>query len=186
MPHLRLATADDAGQIQAIYAPYCATPISFELEPPDVAEVRRRIEKVQGEYPWLVCESAGNILGYAYAGRHRERAAYQWSVDVSIYIRADRHRGGLGRTLYGKLFELLVLQGYINAYAGVTLPNPASVGLHEAVGFTRVGVYRHVGFKCGAWYDVAWFERPLQPCPASPAPPRPLAEIAWQSVLANR
>ena len=180
MPDLSLATVEDAAQIRAIYAPYCATPISFELEAPDVAEVRRRIEKIHGQYPWLVCEKDGEILGYAYAGRHRERPAYQWSVDVSIYIRTDRHRGGLGRTLYTKLFELLVLQGYINAYAGVTLPNPASVGLHEAVGFTRVGVYRHVGFKCGAWYDVGWFERPLQPCPVSPMPPRPLIEVDWQ------
>lgn len=180
---LRLATVADAAQVQAIYAPYCHTPVSFELEPPDVAEVGRRIEKLQGQYPWLVCVDGPEILGYAYASRHRERPAYQWSVDVSAYVRPDRHRGGLGRRLYTKLFELLVLQGYVNAYAGVTLPNPASVGLHTAVGFTPVGVYRHVGYKCGAWHDVAWFERLLQPCSDPPAPPRALKDVAWDAVL---
>lgn len=186
-PTIRLATRDDAEQVQAIYAPYCLTPISFEAEPPSVEEIRGRLAKVLAQYPWLVCEDGGEILGYAYAGRHRERAAYYWSVDTSVYIRQGRQRRGLGRALYSSLLSMLPLQGYVNAYAGVTLPNPASVGLHEAMGFQQVGVYRHVGFKCGAWYDVAWFQRPLQPRPDEPPTPIPLAEIQhtarWQEAL---
>jgi L-amino acid N-acyltransferase YncA len=130
-PTIRLAALDDAEQIQAIYAPYCRTPISFETEPPSVEEMRGRLAKVLEQYPWLVCEDGDEILGYAFAGRHRERAAYRWSVDTSIYIRQGRQRRGLGRALYTSLLAVLPLQGYVNAYAGATLPNPASVGLHE-------------------------------------------------------
>jgi L-amino acid N-acyltransferase YncA len=139
------------------------------------------------QYPWLVCEDGGDILGYAYAGRHRERAAYLWSVDTSIYIRQGRERRGIGRALYTSLLTMLRLQGYVNAYAGATLPNPASVGLHEAMGFQLVGVYRQVGFKYGTWHDVAWFERPLQRRSSEPPMPRSLEEIQhtaeWQAAL---
>lgn len=186
-PTIRLATPDDADQVHAVYAPYCLTPISFEREPPGVAEMRRRLEKTLAEYPWLVCADAGAVVGYVYAGRHRERAAYQWSVDTTVYIHEQWRGQGIGRALYTALLGVLPLQGYVNAYAGVTLPNPASVGLHEAVGFRRVGVYEQVGFKCGAWHDVAWFQRPLQPRPAEPPPLRPLSEVLqmpeWQAAL---
>ena len=186
-PTIRLATPDDAEQVQAIYAPYCFTPISFESGPPSVEEMRSRLAKVLVKYPWLVCEVGGEVLGYAYATQHRERAAYRWSVDTTVYVRQERQRRGLGRALYTSLLAVLPLQGYVNAYAGVTLPNPASVGLHEAVGFQRVGVYRQVGFKCGAWYDVAWFQRTLQPRPAEPLPPSRLEEVqqtaAWLEAL---
>lgn len=180
---IRLATRDDAGQIQAIYAPYCSTPISFELEAPTVEEMARRIDKLRSEYPWLVCETGAEILGYAYASRHRERAAYQWSVDVSVYLNAGQHRRGLGRALYTALFGVLALQGYVNAYAGVALPNAASVGLHESVGFALVGVYRQVGYKCGAWHDVAWYHRPLQPPPSVPEPPKRVEAVNWETAL---
>jgi phosphinothricin acetyltransferase len=186
---IRLATADDAAQVQAIYAPYCHTPISFELEPPPVSEMRQRIEKVLPDYPWLVLEEAGSIRAYAYASRHRERAAYAWSIDTSVYVHPDERRRGLGRALYGSLFALLPLQGYVSAYAGVTLPNPASVGLHEAMGFRQVGVYEKVGFKCGAWYDVVWLQRLLQPCPAEPGPVKSMAEVTklpeWKAALSG-
>lgn len=174
---IRLATTDDAEQVQAIYAPYCQTPISFEAEPPGVEEMRGRLAKVLRNYPWLVCEEGWEVLGYAYATQHRERAAYRWSVDTTVYVRQGCQRRGVGRALYTSLFAVLPLQGYVNAYAGVALPNPASVGLHETMGFQSVGVYRHVGFKCGAWHDVAWFQRPLQPLPAEPLPPRALDEV---------
>ena len=177
LPTIRLATPDDAEQVQAIYAPYCHTPISFETEPPTVEEMQGRLAKVLGQYPWLVCEDGAEILGYAYATRHRDRAAYRWSVDTTVYVREGRQRRGVGRALYTSLLALLVLQGYVNAYAGVTLPNAASVGLHEAMGFQSVGVYRQVGYKCGAWHDVAWFQRPLQPRPPDPPPPRRLEEV---------
>ncbi len=175
----RLATVADAARLQAIYAPFCNTPISFEFTAPTVEEMARRIEKTLPAYPWLACTEGAEILGYAYAGRHRERAAYQWSVDVSVYVASQHQRRGLGRALYTRLFEILKLQGYVNAYAGITLPNPASVGLHESVGFKPVGIYLRVGFKCGAWHDVAWYQRQLQPWPDEPQPPRPLSADAW-------
>jgi len=186
-PTIRLATPEDAGHVQAVYAPYCHTPISFEMEPPGVEEVRGRMAKVLVQYPWLVCEEGGDVVGYAYATQHRERAAYRWSVDTSVYVRQGQQRRGVGRALYTSLLALLPLQGYVNAYAGVTLPNPASVGLHLAMGFQPVGVYKQVGFKCGAWYDVAWYQRPLQPCPGEPPPLTQPEEVrhtaAWGEAL---
>jgi phosphinothricin acetyltransferase len=186
-PTIRLATPDDAEQVQAIYAPYCYTPISFELEPPNVEEMRGRLEKVLGQYPWVLCEDGSEVLGYAYATQHRERAAYRWSVDTAVYVRQGQQRRGVGRALYTSLLAVLPLQGYVNAYAGVTLPNPASVGLHEAMGFEPVGVYQQVGFKCGTWHDVAWFQRPVGTRPTEPSPPKRLEEVrhtaGWMKAL---
>jgi L-amino acid N-acyltransferase YncA len=188
-PTIRLATPDDVEQILAIYAPCCLTAISFEMEPPSVEEMRARLEKVLGQYPWLLCEDGGEVLGYVYATQHRERAAYRWSVDTAVYVRQGRQRRGVGRALYTSLLAVLPLQGYVNAYAGVTLPNPASVGLHEAMGFQSVGVYRQVGFKCGAWHDVAWYQRSLQPRPGEPLPPKRLEEVRhtaeWAEALSG-
>jgi phosphinothricin acetyltransferase len=180
---LRPATLEDCEPVRTIYEPYCYTPISFELDPPSTGEMRRRLEKTLAQFPWLVCENGGEVIGYAYACKHRERAAYEWSVDTSVYVSTQQHRRGVGRTLYEALFEILALQGYINAYAGVTLPNPASVALHRAVGFEPVGVYRNVGFKCGSWHNVAWFQRPLQTPPEKPRPVQPWMEVAWQPIL---
>ena len=185
----RIATAADAAPVQAIYGPVVRdTVISFEKDPPSVAEMRRRIADALATHPWLVCERDGAVVGYAYASRHRVRAAYDWSVDVSVYIHPAWHRRGIGRALYASLFAILRLQGYTNAYAGIALPNPGSVGLHEAVGFEPVGVYRQVGFKHGAWHDVGWWHLPLRPRPARPRPPRPLAEVQasprWAAALA--
>jgi phosphinothricin acetyltransferase len=189
-PFFRLATPDDAAAIRAIYAPYCSTPISFELQPPAVEEMRQRITKILANYPWLVCESGAEIAGYVYACAHRERAAYRWSVDTAVYVRPQGQRRGLGRALYASLFRLLALQGYINAYAGITLPNPASIGLHEAIGFEPVGVYKQVGYKCNAWHDVAWYQLLLQPRPLEPEPPKTPEQVqntdAWRSELASR
>src|SRR5919199_3326619 len=138
----RLATERDAEQIAAIYAPNVTeTIISFELEPPDAEEMRRRITGTLERFPWLVCEREKRVSGYAYASAHGSRAAYRWSVDVSAYVHEGERRSGVGRALYTSLFSLLSLQGFYNAYAGITLPNPASVGLHEALGFRPVGVY---------------------------------------------
>jgi phosphinothricin acetyltransferase len=182
-----MATLADADQVQAIYAPYCDTPISFEIEPPSVDEMRRRMEKVLGSYPWLVCEDRGEILAYVYAAQHRERYAYRWSVDTTVYVRQGRHRRGVGRALYTSLLAMLPLQGYVNAFAGVTLPNPASVGLHEAMGFRPLGVYAHVGFKNGRWHDVGWYQRCLQSRPDTPGETRPIAAVhhspAWAAAL---
>jgi phosphinothricin acetyltransferase len=161
---IRTARLDDAEAIQAIYAPIVRdTAISFELEPPTVDEMRRRIAATSAGLPWLVgVDDAGAVLGYAYAGKHRERAAYQWSVDVTVHVRADCRGQGVGKALYERLFELLVAAGYCQAFAGIALPNAASVALHESIGFQPIGVYRHVGFKHGAWRDVGWWQRELQ------------------------
>ena len=185
---IRLATAHDAEQIQAIYAPIVRdTAISFELVSPTVDEMRQRITKTLEYLPWIVCAHRGEVLGYAYASAHRSRAAYQWAVDVSVYIHATTRRSGVGRAIYTSLFTLLALQGFFNAYAGITLPNPGSVGLHEAMGFRPVGVYRAVGYKLGAWHDVGWWQRTLQNHTLSPAPPTDLRHICtaetWETAL---
>lgn len=167
---IRLAGAADAAQINAIYAPVVRdTVISFELEPPGVDVIAARVRAtLDAGFPWLVAEGAGRILGYAYASRHSERAAYDWSTDVSVYVHEEARGRGVGRALYTSLFAVLTLQGYHNAYAGATLPNPASVALHEAVGFREIGIYRSVGYKFGAWHDVIWWGRTLAPHTDSP------------------
>jgi L-amino acid N-acyltransferase YncA len=185
---IRLASERDAEQVAAIYAPNVTDAIiSFELEPPTADEMRRRIELTLRRYPWLVCERQGRVLGYTYAGAHGSRAAYQWSVDVSVYVHEDARRTGVGRALYTSLFAALELQGFYNAYAGATLPNPASVGLHEAVGFRLVGVYRGVGYKLGAWHDVVWWHLLLRERVADPNPPVNLPSVLgseeWEAAL---
>jgi phosphinothricin acetyltransferase len=183
-----MASAADAELIAAIYAPYVRdTAISFEIDPPSAAEMEQRVAALTTTYPWLVCAANGAVVGYAYASRHRERAAYQWSADVSVYIRADQHRRGIGRALYTALLRIVTAQGFCNAYAGITLPNASSVGLHEALGFTPVGAYRAVGYKLGAWHDVGWWELALQPRGAAPSPPRPVGAVqntpAWTAAI---
>jgi len=169
---IRLATEEDAEPLLEIYAPFCAgTPISFETEAPTVEEMRQRIKKTLDILPWLVCEAEGHVLGYAYASRHRERAGYRWSVDVSVYVRDGRRGLGIGRALYTSLFVILRLQGFYNILAGITLPNPASVALHEAMGMLPVAVYPAIGFKCGAWHDVGWWQLALGPRAQEPNEP---------------
>ena len=187
---IRLATERDAEQVAAIYAPNVTDSIiSFELEPPTAHQMRRRLQDTLQRYPWLVCERQGRVLGYAYAGAHSSRPAYQWSVDVSVYVHEEAHRTGVGRALYTALIAALNLQGFYNAYAGATLPNPASVGLHESVGFRPVGVYRGVGYKLGAWHDVGWWHLSLRERVADPDPPAPLGSVLgseeWDAALAS-
>ena len=174
---IRAATADDADAITAIYAPIVrGTAISFELEPPSVDDMRARIAETLQTLPWLVSVDATDAVeGYAYASRHRERAAYQWSVDTTAYVRADRRGQGVGRALYGALLVALGDLGYCRAFAGIALPNAASIALHESMGFEAIGVYRSVGFKLGAWHDVGWWQRHLQQ-PAVPTQPGSYAD----------
>ena len=188
-PVIRLATKADAEQVQAIYGPVVRdTAVSFEVEPPTVEEMGRRIATTLEHFPWLVCELDGQVQGYAYAGRHRAREAYQWSVEVTVYVHADHRRLGVGRAVYSSLFEILALQGFHNAYAGITLPNPPSVGLHESLGFQPFAVYREVGYKLGAWHDVGWWEMALQER-ATPSRPLTLREAQalpeWGVALAT-
>jgi phosphinothricin acetyltransferase len=186
---LRLAEPGDAAGILAIYEPIVReTATSFELEPPSVEEMRRRIASTLERRPWLVCEAEGAVAGYAYAAAHRERTAYQWSTETSVYVHPDHRRRGIACGLYTALLAALRAQGFANALAGITLPNPASVGFHEACGFRRVGVYHAVGHKLGAWHDVAWLELWLRADRGEPvAPPCPTAELmlkpAWHEPL---
>ena len=188
MTSIRTATVADAAAIAAIYGPYCtSTAVSFEVEAPSVDEIAKRITAITRQYPWLVLDDGG-VAGYAYASKHRERAAYQWAVDVAVYANRSYQRRGVGRALYTTLFDVLRYQGYFKAYGGITLPNASSVGLHEAVGFTLVGVYRGVGYKLGAWHDVAWYQKVLQPERPAPAPPASVASIPdseWRAAVAR-
>lgn len=162
--NIRVATPADAEAITAIYAPVVEnTSISFELSPPGVDEMRSRIVKTLPDLPWLVSEDAqGLVNGYVYASKHRERPAYQWSVDVTAYVREDARGAGVGKRLYQVLFEELVELGYFQAFAGIALPNPASIALHESLGFEHIGTYRKVGYKLGAWHDVGWWQKELR------------------------
>jgi L-amino acid N-acyltransferase YncA len=172
MAIIRIAGEKDADALVAIYAPFCAeSAVSFETEPPSRAEMARRIEATLEQYPWLVAEHQGQILGYAYANAHRQRAAYRWSVETSAYVDEKHRHKGLGRQLYGELFSLLKRQGFVNAFAGITLPNAASVGLHENIGFRALGAYKNVGYKAGAWHDVGWWQLDLKPHVINPDPP---------------
>ena len=163
MAGVRIATEDDAAAIAAIYGPYVLqTAISFEEIAPSQDEMRARIRATLAAYPYLVFEDEGQVLAYAYASRHAARAAYRWSVDVAIYAAPTAHRRGMGRALYGRLLELLARQGYHSAYAAIALPNDRSVGLHAAMGFIEVGRFPAIGFKLGAWRDLAWWMRPLR------------------------
>jgi L-amino acid N-acyltransferase YncA len=189
MSNIRFVAAHDAAALAAIYRPYvAASATSFEVEPPDADEMARRLLQVESQTPWLVLTESDDISGYAYASRHRERAAYQWSVDVAVYVRSDQHRRGVGRALYRALFNLLRVQGFCAAHAGITLPNAASVGLHEAFGFRRVGVYQGVGYKLGAWRDVGWWQLDLAPRLPHPSAPLTIAEArtrpGWKEALA--
>jgi L-amino acid N-acyltransferase YncA len=175
---IRQAEAErDGAACAVIYAPYVAeTAISFEEEPPGAAELSRRIEATSAHFPWLVAEDGGAVTGYAYASAHRERAAYRWTAEVAVYVDRRHRRRGAGRALYGALLERLGDQGIHVACAGITLPNDASVALHEACGFEPVGVFRRVGWKLGAWHDVGWWQRELRaPEPGQPLEPAPPA-----------
>ena len=181
---MRLALPADATAMQAIYAPIVAqTIISFELAPPTVAEIEQRITKIQQQFPWLVYVADGAVIGYAYASAHRERAAYQWAADVSVYVH-DQWRGqGIGRGLYRALFALLHAQGYLHVYAGIALPNAGSVALHEKMGMVPVGIYRQVGYKLGAWHDVGWWQGELGPLPSTPTAPTPINALIGTAAM---
>ena len=152
----------DAAACAAIYAPFVRdTCISFELDPPGSENMARRIATYGASHAWLVAEVDGQLAGYAYGSPHRERAAYASSCDVAVYVDPAHSRRGIGRALYAALFPLLAQKGSHAAFAGIALPNEASIGLHEAMGFTPVGIYREVGWKLGGWRDVGWWQRLL-------------------------
>ena len=168
---IRPATASDAAAMLEIYAPFIeSTAVSFETVVPGVEEFAARITRSLAGWQWLVAERAGRCAGYAYATSHRERAAYRWSTEVSAYIHPDHQRQGLGLALYRQLLPALAKRGYCNAYAGITLPNAASVGLHRRMGFEPIGTFKAVGWKFGSWHDVAWLQLPLRDSPPAETP----------------
>lgn len=165
----------DAADLCAIYAPFITdAATSFELEVPSVEEFRGRIEHVQSAWVWLVAERGGELLGYAYGGPHRARAAYDYTVETSVYLAAGAHGLGIGRRLYLELFARLEALGYCQAFAGATLPNPASVAFHEQLGFETIGVFPRSGYKFGRFHDVIWMSRQLRAEP--PEGPSPVAQ----------
>jgi L-amino acid N-acyltransferase YncA len=171
-PVVRDGTADDAAACAAIYAPYVLdTAVSFETVPPPAEEMARRISAAGCNHAWLVAQDAQGVVGYAYGGPFAARAAYAWSCEVSVYVELGRGRNGVGRVLYEALFERLGGLGFRMAAAGMTLPNDASAGFHRAMGFEPVGTYRRIGWKDGAWHDVAWAQRALGPSAAAPRSP---------------
>jgi phosphinothricin acetyltransferase len=176
---VRLADPDrDAAAVAAIYRPSVENGLaSFEEVAPDAAEMAARIRRTLTRTPWLVADEDDAVVGYAYAGPHHERPGYRWSVSISVYV-ADPARGrGIGHALYDELLSILRLQGFVNVYAGITLPNPPSVALHEGIGMRRIGVYERVGFKLGAWRDVAWYGLRLADPDGAPPDPIPLPEL---------
>lgn len=170
---VRDATERDAGACAAIYAPYVTdTVITFESHPPSPAEMAVRISAASRTHAWLALEDEGRVVGYAYGGPHQSRLAYRWSCEVSVYLELGRRRSGGGRALYDVLLARLAERGFRVAIAGMTLPNDASVGLHRATGFEPVGTYRRIGWKHGAWHDVAWTQQALGSDRNPPAEPR--------------
>jgi len=171
---IRDATEADGAACAEIYEPYVRdTVITFETVAPTAEEFARRIADSLRVHAWVVAEQEGRVVGYAYGGQVKARAAYDWSCEVSVYLEmGGPRRSGLGRALYQGLFDRLTERGYTTAIAGMTLPNPASEGLHRAMGFEPVGTYRNIGFKHGAWRDVAWSQRDLAPRTGEPAPVR--------------
>lgn len=186
MNTIRLANPKDAGALLAIYGPYIdQTAVSFEEVLPSVEAFAARIEEKSADLPWLICEVDGQFAGYAFADYHRERAAYRWSAECAVYVGNDYRRQGVARSLYNSLFATLRLQNYFNLYAGITLPNTPSVGMHESMGFRSIGTYRNVGYKAGQWHDVGWWHLGLQAALARPAEPLPLSAIKETEAFAG-
>jgi phosphinothricin acetyltransferase len=175
---IRLAVAEDADQIAAIYAPaVLENATSFEIVAPDGAEMLSRMSAIAERYPWLVADDGGTVMGYAYGSTHRARYAYQWSAEVSAYVHRDHHRKGIGRALYESLFAILALQGYRTAFAGLTLPNEASEEFHKSLGFSVVGVFHNIGYKNNIWHDTFWLERQLAPYDTDVPQPMTMADV---------
>src|SRR5678815_3591251 len=180
---IRMIKDSDAIGTLNIYKPYVEkTIISFEYEVPTLSEWQNRIETNTSKYPWLVCEYENEIIGYAYGSTHRYRTAYSWSPESTVYMSDKFHRKGIARTLYNTLFELLRMQGYVNVFAGVGLPNEKSERFHLALGFQEIGVFKKIGFKLGNWHDTRWFQYLLTDYPMQPDKPKTLKELDAEEV----
>ena len=171
---IRVATSEDAAQIATIYAPAVEeSPVSFETEAPDEAEVARRVEETVATYPWLVAERGHEIISYVYARRLRPRPAYDWDVEATVFVKDGYQGRGVGRAIYTALLDVLTGQGFVNVYAVITVPNEASVDFHRAMGFKRAGAFPAAGFKFGAWHTIEMWYLQLGDLPDAPQPPIP-------------
>ncbi len=180
---IRFIKESDAEQVLAIYAHYVEhTHITFEYPPPSLDEYRQKITSVIEQYPWLVYEEDGKIIGYAYAHVHRPRVAYQWSPEATIYLHPEYKGKGIGKILYTVLFDLLRLQGYYTVLAGVGQPNDGSNHLHKKLGFLEIGTFKDVGFKFGNWHDTVWYRLPLGERPEQPAEPIAITDIKPEAI----
>ncbi len=183
---IRVATLADASAVRRIYAPFCEdSAVTFEETVPTEAELVDRIEGTLETYPWLVCERDGEVVGYAYAGKLRKRRAYEWVVELSVYVAEDARRSGVGRALYESLFAILERQGVYDAYAVTTLPNPATVRFHERLGFERFADFPRVGYTQEEWHDVRWWRRELADKPENPERPIPFLEVRESDELSE-
>ncbi|MBK9247554.1 MAG: N-acetyltransferase [Ignavibacteria bacterium] len=183
---IRLISESDTESVLAVYAPFILnSDVTFEYEVPTVVEFAERISSHTVEFPWLVCLSGDCIVGYAYAGKHRTRAAYQWSPELTVYLSEDVQGKGIARILYETLFAILKLQGYYTVFAGVTMPNTNSEGLHKAMGFEEIGIFKKVGFKHGKWHDTKWFQLHLSEYTSSPHIPRTIHEVVDMQEFAS-
>ena len=175
--NIRFAAPSDAKALIGIYAQYIGTAITFEDTLPTEEEFSRRIEEVTRTYPYLVACADGKIIGYAYAHRYRERAAYATSAELSVYVDSKYCSQGVGKALYTVLIELARHMGIVMLYAGVTVPNSASERLHLSMGFDAVGIYRSAGYKCGGWRDVGWFQKRINELCSPPKPIRGISTL---------
>jgi phosphinothricin acetyltransferase len=183
MKKIRLATVDDAENILAIYKPYITdTSYTFETEVPSLEVFKERINTYLQRWPWLVCEMDGKIAGYAYAAHYRERIAYQWCTESSIYVHDDFQQRGVARSLYTALFAILKMQGFRTVYAVINLPNEKSVALHERMGFTYFATYENVGYKLGSWKNVGWWQLAINDYDKAPSAPIPFSEMNQSSL----
>jgi len=187
-PRIRLAAEDDADDVLAIYGPVVRdTVVSFELEPPSREEMQQRMRSTLERTPWLVAEDGPGAWGYAYAGSFRARPAYQWTTEVTVYVHASHRGKGVGRALYTSLLAILRAAGYRSAVGGITLPNAASVALHDSLGFRPVGVFEAAGFKFGGWHDVGFWQLQLRGPEPPSSPPRGLSALVatpeWEAAL---
>ena len=183
MSGIRIATVADSKSILKIYAPYIEdTSYTFETEVPTIDSFEKRISSCLQNWPWLVCEIDGVIAGYAYGSRHRERVAYQWSLESSVYIHDDYQRRGVARALYTALINILKLQRFRNLYAVINLPNDKSVSFHENLGFEYFATYKNVGYKLGRWKNVGWWQLQLNEYSMEPEPPVKFPDIKMEEV----
>jgi len=175
---IRIATSEDAVSVLDIYAPYIEkTSYTFETEVPHIDAFKKRIDLYLKNWPWLVCDVNGTVAGYAYGTKYRERVAYQWSVESSVYVHDDYQKKGIARALYSALIAIFKLQGFRNLYAVINLPNDKSVTFHEKLGFEYFATYRSVGYKLGKWKDVGWWQLNLNDYSMEPPPPTRFSEM---------